>query len=162
MARIDVPPGDGEESVRVWALRPEMAKGVGSIVDAAYHKSRLPAREREAARMRIAQLNECPACLTYRATGFAGEVDEALYAQVANFRESSLYTAREKLAIEYAERFAQNHLGIDDDFFARLRAAFADDEILDLTICLATFLGLGRMMTVLGIETEWSRATVAT
>jgi AhpD family alkylhydroperoxidase len=28
--------------------------------EAAYYRSKLPAREREAARMRVAQLNECP------------------------------------------------------------------------------------------------------
>ena len=44
----------------VWTLRPEMGSAVGALVDAAYKKSRLPAREREAARMRIAQLNDCP------------------------------------------------------------------------------------------------------
>jgi alkylhydroperoxidase family enzyme len=37
-----------------------MATGVAAIVDAAYHQSKLPVRVREAARMRIAQLNDCP------------------------------------------------------------------------------------------------------
>jgi alkylhydroperoxidase family enzyme len=37
-----------------------MGAAIGELVDAAYKKSRLPAREREAARMRIAQLNDCP------------------------------------------------------------------------------------------------------
>lgn len=75
-----------------------------------------------------------------------------LYAHVAEYRERDDYTAREKLAIEYAERFAVDHSGIDDDFFVRLRAAFSDPEILDLTICLAAFLGLGRLLRVLGID----------
>jgi alkylhydroperoxidase family enzyme len=60
MARIDVPAGDGGDAAMVWTLRPEMASAVGALVDAAYKKSKLPAREREAARMRIAQLNDCP------------------------------------------------------------------------------------------------------
>lgn len=75
-----------------------------------------------------------------------------LYAHVAEYREHDDYTAREKLAIEYAERFAVDHGGIDDDFFVRLRAEFSDPEILDLTICLAAFLGLGRLLRVLGID----------
>jgi hypothetical protein len=33
-----------------------------------------------------------------------------------------------------------------------LRAHFADDEILDLTLCCAVFLGLGRTLEVLGIS----------
>jgi hypothetical protein len=34
----------------------------------------------------------------------------------------------------------------------RLRAQFADDEILDLTLCCAIFLGLGRTLEVLGVD----------
>ena len=37
------------------------------------------------------------------------------------------------------------------ELFGRLRAYFADDEILDLTLCCAVFLGLGRTLEVLGI-----------
>jgi alkylhydroperoxidase family enzyme len=60
MARIDIPAGEGGDAVQVWSLRPEMGAAVAGLVDAAYQRSRLPAREREAARMRIAQLNQCP------------------------------------------------------------------------------------------------------
>jgi hypothetical protein len=60
VARIDIPSGDGGDPVQLWRLRPEMSAGVAGIVDAAYHQSKLPARVREAARMRIAQLNDCP------------------------------------------------------------------------------------------------------
>jgi alkylhydroperoxidase family enzyme len=77
-----------------------------------------------------------------------------LYEHVAEYRERDGYTAREKLAIEYAERFVLDHLAIDDVFFARLRTAFADDEVLDLTICISTFLALGRLLQVLGIERD--------
>ncbi|HVA03412.1 MAG TPA: hypothetical protein VMU64_06640 [Acidimicrobiales bacterium] len=62
------------------------------------------------------------------------------------------YNAQEQLAIEYAERFALDHLGIDDAFFARLAQSFTDAEILDLTICQAAFLGLGQMLRPLGID----------
>jgi len=79
-------------------------------------------------------------------------VTPGLYAHVAEYRERDEYTVREKLAIEYAERFAVDHTGIDDELFVRLRAEFTDPEILDLTICLATFLGLGRLLRVLGID----------
>jgi len=60
MARIDIPDGDGGEAVQVWSLRPEMGKAVARLSDAAYNASVLPVRVREAARMRIAQINDCP------------------------------------------------------------------------------------------------------
>lgn len=153
MARITIPEGPGGDPVQVWTLRPEMGEAVGVMIDAAYHKSRLPARVREAARMRIAELNDCAICHGFRASSFRAEgVDDALYANVSCYRDDARYSPQERLAIEYAERFAADHRSIDDEFFARLRAAFADDEILDLTICLSTFLGLGRLLNVLGIE----------
>lgn len=60
MARIDIPEGDEPEIYRVWALRPELGEPVAALSDAVYRKSQLPARVREAVRMRIAQINECP------------------------------------------------------------------------------------------------------
>jgi len=60
MARIDVPEGPGGDAVQLWKLRPEMASAVGEMVEAAYRRSKLPARERELVRMRIAQINDCP------------------------------------------------------------------------------------------------------
>jgi hypothetical protein len=60
MARIDIPTGEGGEPVQLWQLRPEMSAGVAALIDTAYHQSKLPVRVREAARMRIAQLNDCP------------------------------------------------------------------------------------------------------
>jgi len=62
VARIDIPEGPGGESAMVWSLRPEMAGMVDRMIKTAYQRSKLPAIEREVARMRIAQLNDCAAC----------------------------------------------------------------------------------------------------
>jgi len=47
------------------------------------------------------------------------------------------FTQQERLAMEYAERFAMDHLSIDDAFIQGMRESFTDAEILDLTICLS-------------------------
>ena len=60
VARIDIPAGEGGDAVQVWSLRPEMGRAVSKLNQAVYHQSILPVRVREAARMRIAQLNDCP------------------------------------------------------------------------------------------------------
>jgi alkylhydroperoxidase family enzyme len=152
MARLAVPDGEGGDAVQIWTLRPEMSAAVNRLIDAAYHKSILPARVREAARMRIAQLNDCTVCGTFRAESVREEgLGEEFYAAVGPRVDEADFDERERLAMEYAERFAVDHLGIDDAFFERLRTSFSDPEILDLTICLAAFLGLGRMLRSLGI-----------
>lgn len=137
----------------VWTLRPEMGRLVEHMVGTVYGESALPASEREVARMRIAQLNACGACSTFRAPSVrAAGVSEDDYCHVEDWRTYEGYTERQRLAVEYAERFATDHGAIDEAFFARLRAAFDDAEVLDLTMCIAVYLGLGRTLAVLGID----------
>jgi AhpD family alkylhydroperoxidase len=153
VARLEIPDGPGGDAAMVWTLRPEMTGMVDRMIRGAYQQSALPAAEREVARMRIAQLNDCAACSTFRAQSVrdAG-VDTAVYEHLHEYATYPGYTERQRLAIEYAERFVTAHDSIDDAFFARLRAAFADAEVLDLTLCIAVFLGLGRTLAVLGID----------
>jgi AhpD family alkylhydroperoxidase len=160
MARIDIPAGEGGDAVQIWSLRPEMGAAVNRLVDAAYNKSILPVRVREAARLRIAQLNDCTVCLAFRAdTVRAQGLTEDFYCHVGTHDQGTTFSEQEQLAMEFAERFAIDHLNIDDAFMKQMRNHFTDPEILDLTICLAAFLGLGRTLRVLGI-TETSLTDV--
>lgn len=59
MARVDVPDGEGLEAARIWQLAPHLRTGLNAMGHAVYELSSLSIREREVARMRIAQLNEC-------------------------------------------------------------------------------------------------------
>jgi len=152
VARINIPDGPGGDAAMVWSLRPEMAAMVDRMITTAYQRSKLPPLEREMARMRIAQLNDCSACATFRAPSVAdADIPEEHYRHLDEYATYPGYSDRQRLAIEYAERFAADHRNIDDDLFVRLRAQFADDEILDLTLCCAVFVGLGRTLEVLQI-----------
>jgi AhpD family alkylhydroperoxidase len=153
MARLDVPDGPGGEAAMIWTLRPQLGGMVERMIKGAYNQSVLPPDERELARMRIAQINDCVACADFRAPSVleAGVAPE-LYDHVADYATYPGYTARQRLAIEYADRFATDHASLDDDFFVGLRAEFSDDEVLDLTLCVAVFLGLGRTLAVLGVD----------
>jgi AhpD family alkylhydroperoxidase len=153
VARIDIPHGPGGDAAMVWSLRPEMGAMVEQMITTVYRRSVLPANEREVARMRIAQLNACGACSTFRAPSVvAAGVTEDLYEHVHEAATYPGYSERQRLAVEYAERYATDHRGIDDELFDRLRSAFTDPELLDLTMCVAVYLGLGRALEVLGID----------
>jgi AhpD family alkylhydroperoxidase len=159
MARLEIPAGEGGDAVQIWSLQPELGAAATRFVHAAYNKSILPTRVREAARIRIAQLNACTVCLAFRAdTVKAQGLDEKFYDAVGSPGDAVL-NEQERLAVEYAERFAIDHTSIDDQFMQRLRDSFTDPEILDLTICLSAFLGLGRTLRALGI-TETSLSDV--
>lgn len=161
MARISYPEVGFGEHID-WSLqRPEMAKGMGKFSAAVYGTTELGVREREAARWTIALINHCAVCQDTRATqGPAEGIDEGFYAEVANWRESEVLSDRERLAAEFAQRFALDHLTMDDAFFDKMRTAYTDEELADLSICCGMFLGLGRMMAVVGVPAPEERILV--
>src|SRR3984957_9100792 len=145
-----------------WALlRPAMAKGMGALSEAVYGNSQLSVRERESARWTIALINDCAVCRDTRARG--GEsvgAGEPFYAEVTDWRAATGLSDRERLAAEFAERFALDHLAMDDNFWERLRSKFADDELADLTMCCGAFLGMGRTLAVVGVRAPSERILV--
>jgi alkylhydroperoxidase family enzyme len=161
MARISFPDRGMGEHVD-WALmRAEMAVGMGAFSEAVYTNTRLALREREAARWTIALINDCVVCQDTRARDAAvHDVDEGFYGEVASWATSTALSDRERLAAEFAQRFALDHQGMDDAFWARLHAAFADDELADLTMCCGMFLGLGRTLAVVGVRAPHDRILV--
>ena len=98
MARLDVPDGPGGEAAMIWTLRPQLGGMVERMIRGAYQESILPAEERELARMRIAQINDCVACSDFRAPSVldAGIAPE-LYENVAAYATYPGYTPRQRL-----------------------------------------------------------------
>ena len=152
MARIDLPEGDELEVMRAFALRPDLAAGA-SAYDSAVWASTLDWRLHELVRMRIAQINNCTVCLGWRTPQAieAGVTDELL-AGVDRAAELDVYTDAEKVAIEYAARFATDSANIDDDLIARMKQHFDSGEIVELTLVIGKYLALGKFMQVLGLD----------
>ena len=149
MARIDLPPGD---ELTAWLGLSPLGPGLGAFADAVYSRSRLSLREFEAARMRVALSNGCTTCLNTRhAEGEAQGLDAAFYANVARWREHPGYSERERLAIEFAERFCERWQEDDPGFWERLRKSYSDGEIVDLAIQVAELVGAGRILRMLDI-----------
>jgi len=147
-----------------WALlRPKMAAGMGKLSEAVYGNSQLTVREREAARWTIALINDCAVCRDTRARdGEKAGAGEPFYASATDWRTAGDLSDRERLAAEFAERFALDHeaLSRDDEFWGRLRAVYDDGELADLVICCGAFLGLGRTLAVLGVRAPDERILV--
>jgi alkylhydroperoxidase family enzyme len=153
MARISLPDGDGEERQRMWRLRPELGESADHFSARVQDCSILSVREQEAARTRIAHINVCIPCSEARMDDMPGNgLDEHFYADVSDLGKRGRYSERERLAIEFAERFAWGSEYFDDLIWARLRQAFSDAELVDLATACAKWLGLGRMNAVLELE----------
>ncbi len=56
---------------------------------------------------------------------------------LADYATSPLYTERERLALEYADAMTITGRDVSDELFARLRAHYNDDEIVELTALIA-------------------------
>jgi AhpD family alkylhydroperoxidase len=152
MARIELPAGEEPEVMRALALRPQLAAGV-TAYDQAVWGSTLDWRLHELVRMRVAQINECTVCLSWRTPQAleAGVTDELLTG-VHRARELDVYTDAERVAIEYAERFSTDSARIDDELLARLGEHFDAGEIVELTLVIGKYLAFGRFMQVLGLD----------
>jgi alkylhydroperoxidase family enzyme len=148
-----------------------------------YEATCLSLREFEAARKRTADINGCMVCKGWRsardvpdylamlgkadsrsvASDTSNPPDDAFYADTSEWRTSPLYSERERLAIEYAEKMGlePDALAYNEGFWARLKAAFSDEEIVDLSYCIACWIGLGRVTHALGMDTQCSFAAAA-
>lgn len=62
-------------------------------------------------------------------------------------------SARERAALEFAERFATEHTRIDDAFIAEMRKHFRDPELVELGLVTGAFLMLGRLHFAFGVPT---------
>lgn len=152
IARISLDTEGRDELTGIWHALPGLGTAVSNLAVHVYDydKSSLSGRERECARMRIAQINNCSICLGWRIPRLASQgVDEALYEHVSEYRGSDLYSVREKLCIEFAERFILDHRNMGDEFWARMKANFTDVEIFDLGISVGHLLAFGRLTAVL-------------
>jgi AhpD family alkylhydroperoxidase len=152
IARISLDTEASTELTDVWRALPGLGTAVSELAARVYDydASTLTARERECARMRIAQINNCKVCLGWRIPSLAEKgVDEELYAHVSEYRDCDLYSPREKLAIEYTERFMLDHRNMGDEFWARMKAHFSEREILDLGITVGHLMAFGRLTAVL-------------
>ena len=142
----------------MWTrLAPPLTSAAAGYSSAVYEHSSLSLREFEAARITMARINECELCLDWRTArdvpsrGAApDEVPESFYAAVGS--DDPSLTERERLAAEFARRYSTDHLGMDAEFWGRCHAAYSDDELVDLALCVGSWLALGRFNQVFDID----------
>jgi alkylhydroperoxidase family enzyme len=176
MARITVlqPPGRSD-AILPHGYRPRMAAAMEQLAQAVYQETTLSFREAEGARIRIAFINGCLMCQGYRIAEMLPEALKAMDSPEApntrgrgeppgedfsraasgeHWRESELFSARERLAIEYAEKIALTPAAVpyDDDLWQRLHAHFDEGEIADLSYSITCWIATGRMVHILGLD----------
>jgi AhpD family alkylhydroperoxidase len=93
---------------------------------------------RELVKIRASQLNACAYCIDMhtRAARKAGESEQRLYA-LAAWRESPLFTPRERAALELADAITRiGERGVPNDVYERAAAEFAAGELANLILAI--------------------------
>jgi AhpD family alkylhydroperoxidase len=97
--------------------------------------------------IRASQINGCAFCLDMHSkeAKIDGERELRLY-HVAVWRESPLFSARERAVLEWTEAVTKlGEHGVADDIYARVREQLSEKEIADLTFAIVTINAWNRL-----------------
>jgi len=83
----------------------------------------------------------------------AGASDEKI-AQVPAWRDSSLFSERERDALAYAEKMTVTGEKVGDELWARLRGHFTEAQLVELTAAVALENFRSKFNVPLGIEAQ--------
>ena len=139
---------------RMLAHCPEMAKGAIGFGAAIAMNRTLPERLIELVRLRVAYHNQCRSCMAIRYSSAADEVNEDLVCSLEQPQEAQDLTAAERVALDFADRFATDHLSITDERFDALREHFNEAQTMELLLHLALYVGMGRLAATLDMTEE--------
>ncbi len=65
---------------------------------------------------------------------------------------SDLLTARERVAIRFAEKLAVDHQKVDEALWSQLRSHFSEAEIIELVAHTTLYIGFGRFNAIVGLD----------
>ena len=74
--------------------------------------------------------------------------------EVLNWRDSKLFSAAERVALEYAERITYTDQQVDDALFAEVKRHFTEAQIVELTAAIAMENFRSKFNPPLGIEAQ--------
>lgn len=79
-------------------------------------------------------------------------VTEDMIRALPDYRDSALFTPREKAALRFADTLAGDHKQISQDVFDELASYYSEPEIMALGWRIAIFTGYGRLVYAVGLD----------
>jgi AhpD family alkylhydroperoxidase len=143
--------GSGIEPMEIWAYQPKMMMGMGRFNQAVRKGKSIDERLRNLVELKGAQMIGCEFCVDLgsqicRNSGFS---DEELLA-LARYRQSDLFTEREKLALDYTAAVMRTPVEVTDELFTGMQEHFSDAQLVEIT-ALLTLVNLDRFNAAFGI-----------
>lgn len=120
-----------------------MEKGGGALkamfgISAYLAKSSLEMNLLQLVEYRVSQINGCAYCLDMHSKDLrhGGETEQRIY-MIAAWRETPLYTNRERAALAWAEAVTLvNESHVPDEVYTEARKEFSEEELIDLTLAI--------------------------
>ena len=143
--------GNGIEPIQIWAHQPKMMMGMGRFNQAVRKGMAVDERIKNLVELKGAQMIGCEFCVDLgsqicRNSGFP---DEELLA-LPRYRQSDLFTEREKLALDYTVAVMRTPVEVTDELFDRMKEHFSDKQLVEIT-ALLTVVNLDRFNAAFGI-----------
>ena len=137
---------------------PPLLHAVAELLLAYYHDSVVEPRYLELAVLAVSARNTCEYCVIHHTpqaidSGLSLEQVDAVTAGDWRDRDG-LFDATDRLVLAYAEQVTADANRVDDELFARLRARFTDQQVLELTMRIATCGFFNRFNDALRLEVE--------
>jgi AhpD family alkylhydroperoxidase len=137
--------------MEIWAYRPKMMMGMGKFNQAVRKGKSVDERLKNLVELKGAQMIGCEFCVDLgsqicRNSGFS---DEELLA-LARYRQSDLFTEREKLALDYAVAVMRTPVEVTDELFAHVKEHFSNEQLVEITAHLMV-VNLDRFNAAFGI-----------
>jgi uncharacterized peroxidase-related enzyme len=127
--------GRALDAALLWARSPRLFLGVAALYGAIDRRSSpIEPALRSLVTVRVSQMNGCAFCVDLNAAtllkrGVSIEKAQAL----GNWRNSDLFTPRERVVLAYAEAMTLSGPGVQNPQFEDLRRQFSEDAIIELT-----------------------------
>ena len=143
--------GSGIEPIEIWAHQPKMLSAMGKFQQAVRNAQGVDERIKNLVELKGAQMIGCEFCVDLgsqicRKSGFS---DDELLA-LPRYRESELFTKRERTALDYAVAVMRTPVEVNDELFARMKEYFSDQQMVEITALLMV-VNLDRFNAAFGI-----------
>lgn len=119
--------------------------------------ARLSGRIKEMVVIKTSHVNGCEYCYAHNTSlGMAAGITQEQIIDISSddYKESALFTERERAAIMWAENVTKNNAQKNDALYERVNAHFSDAEIVELTLICAMFNMINRINDSLDVTIE--------
>ena len=143
--------GRGIEPLEIWAHQPKMMFAMARFNQAVRKADSVDGRLKNLVELKGAQMIGCEYCvdLGSQICRNSGLSDDELLA-LPHYAQSPLFTAREKVALDYTVAVMRTPVEVTDELIAEMKEHFSDEQLVEIT-ALLTLVNLDRFNAAFGI-----------